>query len=264
MPATLSYEVNGPADADPATTLVLLGSLGSDRSMWDEQVRDLSRHRQVVTVDHRGHGSSEVIPGPCTIADLAGDLLALLDSLGVETFHIAGLSLGGAVAQWLAVNEPDRVRSLALLCTAAKFGEPSGWAERAAAVRQGGTAAVTDAVVARWITPARAERDPALVDGLRRMVLATPAEGYAACCDALAGWDNRAELSRITCPTLVLAGDEDPSTPPDVLREIADGVPGAHFVVVSPAAHVPTVEIPDRITEALRTHLVTAENPGQA
>ena len=154
--------------------------------------------------------------------------------------------------------------STALLCTAAKFGEPSGWADRAAAVREGGTAAVADAVVARWITAARAEAEPELVAGLREMVLGTPAEGYASCCDALAGWDNRAELGRISCPTLVLAGDEDPSTPPEALREIADGVPGADFVVVSPAAHVPTVEIPDRITDVLRRHLDAARNTGAA
>ena len=254
MPATLSYEVSGPRSAE-IPVVVLLGSLGSDRSMWDAQVSDLSRDHTVVAVDHRGHGASEVVPGPCTVADLAADVLALLDSLGVDGFHVVGLSLGGAVAQWLAVNEPARVQSSALLCTAAKFGEPAGWVERAAAVREGGVAAVADAVVARWITPARAEAEPELVAKLREMVLGTTTEGYAAACDALSGWDNRADLGRITCPTLVLAGDEDPSTPPEVLREIADGVPGSTFVTLSPAAHVPTVEIPDRVSEALRAHL---------
>lgn len=254
MPATLSYEVSGPRSAE-IPVVVLLGSLGSDRSMWDAQVSDLSRDHTVVAVDHRGHGGSEVVPGPCTVADFAADVLALLDSLGVDGFHVVGLSLGGAVAQWLAVNEPTRVQSAALLCTAAKFGEPAGWVERAAAVREGGVAAVADAVVARWITPARAEAEPELVAKLREMVLGTTTEGYAAACDALSGWDNRADLGRITCPTLVLAGDEDPSTPPEVLREIADGVPGSTFVTLSPAAHVPTVEIPDRVSEALRAHL---------
>lgn len=257
MPATLSYKVSGP-DAADAPVVVLLGSLGSNRSMWDSQVRDLSRDHRVVAVDHRGHGGSEVIPGPCTIADLAGDVLFLFDSLGVGSVHVAGLSLGGAVAQWLAVHKSSRIRSAALLCTAAKFGEPSGWTERAAAVRAGGTEAVADAVVARWITPARAAEDPSLVAGLREMVVATSAEGYAAACDALSGWDGRADLARITCPTLVVAGDEDPSTPPEVLREIAVGVPGSEFVTLSPAAHVPTVEIPDRVSDVLRAHLTSA------
>lgn len=259
MPATLSHEVRGPESPD-APVVVFLGSLGSDRSMWDAQVADLARDHRVVAVDHRGHGGSEVIPGPCTVADLAGDVLALLDSLDVGSFHVVGLSLGGAVAQWLAVHEAARVRSVALMCTAARFGEPSAWTERAAAVREGGTAAVADAVVARWLTPAYAESAPAEVDRLRGMILATSAEGYASCCDALSGWDGRDDLARISCPTLVVAGDEDPSTPPDVLREIADGVPGAGFVVLSPAAHVPTVEIPDRVTEVLREHLAAARD----
>lgn len=263
MTAVLSHQVHGPADGDhDAPTVVLLGSLGSDRSMWDEQVRDLSRDHRVIAVDHRGHGQSQVIEGPTTIDELAGDVVALLDSLDVGGFHVAGLSLGGAVAQWLAVHHPQRVESVALLCTAAKFGEPSAWHDRAAAVREGGVEAVVDAVVARWLTPARAEADPELVERLREMVLATPAEGYASCCDALAGWDNRADLARISCPTLVLAGDQDPSTPPEVLREIADGVPGAELVVVTPAAHVPTVEIPDRVTAVLRGHLEAARDAG--
>lgn len=262
MPAALSHEVVGPDAADAnAPVVVLLGSLGSDRSMWDAQVRDLARDHRVVAVDHRGHGGSEVVPGPCTMADLAGDVLALLDSLGVAGFHVAGLSLGGAVAQWLAVHESARVRSAAFLCTAAKFGEPEAWVERAATVRSGGTEAVADAVVARWITPAGAERDPGHVSTLREMVLATSAEGYAACCDALSGWDGRDDLGRISCPTLVVAGDEDPSTPPDVVEQIASGVPGSEFMVLSPAAHVPTVEIPDRVNEVLRAHLVRAAGP---
>lgn len=261
MPATLSHEVHGPDSGAPP--LVLLGSLGSDRTMWDDQVRDLSAAMRVIAVDHRGHADSEVVPGPCTIADLAGDVLALLDSLGVDHFHVAGLSLGGAVAQWLAVHASSRVRSVALLCTAAKFGEPAAWVERAATVRAGGTEAVADAVVGRWLTAAGAEADPGRVSELTEMVLATSAEGYASCCDALSGWDGRADLARISCPTLVVAGDEDPSTPPDVVREIADGVPGAEFEILSPAAHVPTVEMPGRVTEILHSHLSAVGTTGR-
>ena len=138
MPATLSYEVSGPRSPE-TPVVVLLGSLGSDRRMWDAQARDLRVDHTVVAVDHRGPGGSAVVPVPATIADLAGDVLALLDSLEVDRFHVTGLSLGGAVAQWLAVNTPERILSAALLCTAARFGEPSGWIERAAAVRAGGT-----------------------------------------------------------------------------------------------------------------------------
>lgn len=254
--ATLSYEDHVLPNATDATpVVVLLGSLGSDRSMWSAQIRELSRAFRVIAVDHRGHNDSELVPGPCTMDDLAADVLALLDSLGVSRAHVVGLSLGGAIGQWLAIHHPDRVDSLALLCTAARFGEPEGWTDRAATVRADGVAAVADAVVARWITRGLAERDPRLEARLTEMVLATPAEGYAACCDALAGYDVRADLGRIGCPTLVVAGDEDPSTAPDVVREIADGVEGARFVVLSPAAHVPTVELPGRVTALLREHV---------
>ena len=257
--ATLSHDDLTPPDAGADTpVLVLLGSLGSDRSMWAHQTRELAKVYRVIAVDHRGHGDSDVIPGAATMDDLAGDVLALLDELGVRSAHVAGLSLGGAVAQWLAVHHPERVDSLALLCTAARFGEPQGWTDRAAAVRAGGMAAVADAVVARWITPALTERDPRLTDSLRDMILATDPEGYAACCDALAGYDVRADLGRIGCPTLVIAGEQDPSTPPDVLREIADGVEGARLVVLSPAAHMPTVELPGRVTALLREHVAAA------
>src|SRR5699024_7347599 len=208
-----------------------------------------------------------VVPGPCTIADLAGDVLALLDALDVDRFHVAGLSLGGAVSQWLAGHEPARGRSAGPMCTGATVGEPAAWARGArngrarapaAAVRAEGPAAFAAAVAARWVAPARAERGPELLASLRAMVVATPAEGYASCCDALSGWDGRADLARIACPTTVVAGDEDPSTPPEVLREIADGVAGSEFVLLSPAAHVPAVESPERVTEVLRAHLAAA------
>src|SRR5699024_11059509 len=125
-------------------------------------------------------------------------------------------------------------------------------------VRADGTAAVADAVAARWVTPARAEREPELLASLREMVVATPAEGYASCCDDLSGWDGRADLARIACPTTVVAGDEDPSTPPAVLREIANGVAGYDNVLFCTAANVPAVASPERVTEVLRAHLAAA------
>lgn len=257
--ADLAHEAHDPSHiTDDTPTLVLLGSLGSDRSMWSQQIRELSKLFRVIAIDHRGHGDSAAIPGPCTIKDLAGDVLTLLDFLDVDRFHVAGLSLGGAVAQWLAVHHPDRIQSIALLCTAARFGEPQGWVDRAATVQRDGVGAVVDAVVARWITPALAERDPRLVATLRKMVLATDGESYAACCDALSAFDLRADLGRIGCPALVAAGDQDPSTPPELVREIADGIEDARWEILSPAAHVPTVELPGRVTALLRDHVLSS------
>lgn len=263
LPASLSYEMHVPARATGSEpTVVLLGSLGSTRSMWHAQSRGLSERYRVLAIDHRGHGGSELIEGPATMDALAGDVLSVLDSVGVDSAHVVGLSLGGAVAQHLAIHRPERVDSLALLCTAARFGDPAGWTERAATVREKGMDAVTDAVVARWLSPRFAELNPEIVGRLRAMVHSTPAEGYAAACDALAGFDSRAALGGIGVPLLAVAGDVDPSTPPELVREIVDLVGHGRMEVLSPAAHVPTFEHPAQVTSLLLEHLDAAAAPG--
>nr|WP_314145378.1 3-oxoadipate enol-lactonase [uncultured Rhodococcus sp.] len=238
-----------------AATVVLIGSLGSDRSMWNPQIGTLSASVHVVAVDLRGHGESAVQPGPCSVAELAEDVLTLLDSLDLTRVHLVGLSLGGAVSQWIAIHRPERVRTLTLLCTSAKFGEPAQWLERAAAVRAAGTASLADAVLERWFTPELAARDADLVDRHRRMIADTSDEGYAACCEALSDWDSRADLNRITAPTLVIAGRQDPSTTPEDLKIIADGVTGSTFRVLDPAAHLANVEQAGPVTSAIAAHV---------
>ena len=252
----LGSEVHAPrTGAEDAPSVVLIGSLGSDRSMWAEQAAALSEEFRVVVVDLRGHGESEIPAGPYSIDDLANDVLSELDRLDIRSAHVVGLSIGGAVAQWLGVHYPDRVDSLTLICTAFKFGEPDNWRDRAATVRAEGVAAVADAVVARWLTPKGAEKNSELVARLHSMVVSTPTEGYAGCCESLAGFDISGDLARIDRPTLVIAGDEDPSTPPEVVRGIADRISGARFELLSPAAHVPTVEVPGQVNGLLRAHI---------
>lgn len=252
MSVDLNYQQHGDAQA-PA--VVLLGSLGSDNTMWQPQLRPLATRFRVIAVDHRGHGKSPAPAGPYTVADLGQDVLALLDSLGVESAHLVGLSLGGAVAQWIAARHPDRVDSLSLLATSAAFAPPEPWAERARAVRTDGVAAIAPTVVGRWFTPALAERDPELVARHVAMVAATPDEGYAACCDALAAWDGRPDLARISAPTLVIAGAQDPSTPPAVGAEIASGIAVSELRVVDPAAHLLNVEQAGAVTKLLLAHI---------
>jgi 3-oxoadipate enol-lactonase len=246
-------EVTGPADGPP---VVLGGSLGSDLTMWDPQVPALSDRHRVVRYDHRGHGRSPVPPGPYDIADLGGDVVALLDRLGLARASFVGLSLGGMVGIWLAAHHPERVDRLVLLCTSALPGAPESWTERAALVEAEGTAAVAEAVVGRWFTPELARRDPGLVARMRAMVTATPDAGYAACCRAIAGLDLRAECGRITAPTLVVAGAQDPAMPPSEHGQvIADHVPAAEYVVLSPAAHLANVEQDREVTRLLLDHL---------
>ncbi|MEU4313102.1 3-oxoadipate enol-lactonase [Nocardia sp. NPDC024068] len=249
----LAYRATGPGGDAP--TVVLLGSLGSDRSMWDPQVAALSGEYEVLAVDLRGHGDSPAADGACTIADLAADVLALLDRLGRERVHLVGLSLGGAVAQWIAAHAPLRVRTLTLLCTAAKFGTAQAWLDRAEAVRSDGTAALADAVVGRWFTAPLIDRDPGLVARSKAMVSATPDAGYAACCTALAQFDGRADLARITAPTLVIAGAQDPATTPGDMRVLADGIANSVLHVLDPAAHLANIEQAGRVSALLAAHL---------
>jgi 3-oxoadipate enol-lactonase len=222
--------------------------------MWDPQVPALAERFRVVTYDTRGHGTSPAPPGPYTVDDLVDDLVALLDELGAERASVVGLSLGGMVGLRLAAREPARVHRLAVLCTSAKT-EPQGFLDRAAAVRAGGTAPLASTVVGRWLTPAYAAAHPDLVARLEAMVAGADDAGYAACCEVVAGIDLRSDLGRIAAPTLVISGAEDQALPPEHQRAIADGVPGAELVSVSPAAHLANLEQPLQITGLLLGHL---------
>lgn len=244
---TPSYVVDGP---DDAPVLLLGGSLGSTADMWLPQVPRLRQRLRVVRFEHRGHGRSPAPPGPYTMDDLGRDVVELIDHLGVSRVHYAGLSLGGMIGMWLATQAPERVDRLALLCTGACLPPAQGWLDRAATVRDEGMAAVADAVVARWFTAAVEDREP-----YRRMLLGTTVDGYAGCCEAIGSCDLRPAIGAIAAPTLVIAGAEDPATPPELGREIADAVPGAAFVVIPGAAHLANVERADVVTELLAAHL---------
>ena len=248
--------VEGPPDAP---VVVLSPSLGSTNAMWDAQAGALSRSYRVVRYDPRGHGRSPVPPGPYDLPDLAEDVVALLDRLDVGSAHYVGLSLGGMTGMALAAAHPERVRSLVLCCTSALLGPATMWAERAAAVRSGGTASIADAVVSRWLTPGYAAQHPDLVDRLGAMVAGIPDDGYAACCGAIERMDLRADLPRISAPTLVVAGAQDPATPPDHAARIAEGIAGARVEVLDPAAHVANLEQPDAVTALIHEHVATAE-----
>jgi 3-oxoadipate enol-lactonase len=249
--AHLAHTVTGPADAP---VVVLGSSLGATGAMWDPQLPELAARFRVVAYDHRGHGGSDAPPAPYEIADLGRDVLALVDELGIGRFHYAGLSLGGMVGMWIASEVPDRVDRLALLCTSAALNAPEPWHERAAAVRLGGLAAVVDVVLSRWFTPGFAIAHPDVVARHRAMLLTPSAEGYAACCGAIAEMDLGARLPQITAPTLVIAAREDLAIPPPHSEAIAAAIPGARFELVTDAAHIASVEQPAVITRLLVEH----------
>ena len=226
-------------------TVVLCGSLGSVASIWDAQAGALGG-RRVVRIDHPGHGNAPLAEVR-EIGDLADRVLELA---GDETFSFVGLSLGGAVGMQLALSAPERLERLVLACTAARFGGPGQWRDRAALVRAEGLAAIVDAVLARWFTPQFVDAAP-----YRDMLLSVDPEGYARCCDALAAWDVRGALAAVRAPTLVIAGADDPSTPPETVEQISAAIPDARFEVIEQAAHIPSVEQADVFNRLIEEHL---------
>jgi 3-oxoadipate enol-lactonase len=248
----LHAEISGPPDG---AAVVMGCSLGSTSGMWEATAAKLADRYRVIVLDTRGHGCSPVPRGPYTIDDLGTDALVTLAALGVEDFCYVGLSLGGQVGIWLASEVPDRVRRLSLWSTAAKIATPESWQERAATVRAGGTAAIADAVVVRWFTPGFAETNLAEVARWRDEIASVPAEGYAGCCDALARSDLTDRLSAITAPTLVVAGSDDPTTPPALLADLAERITSSRYEVLAPAAHLAPLEQPAATAELLLDHL---------
>ncbi|RAU97495.1 3-oxoadipate enol-lactonase [Mycolicibacter senuensis] len=240
---------------DTGPVVVLSNSLGSTHRMWDAQIGALEQRFAVVRYDTRGHGGSPVPDGPYTTDDLADDVIALLDRLGVQRAHLIGLSLGGMTGMRLAARNPERIDRLVVLCTAAHLPPETAWRERAETVRAQGAGAVAAAVVQRWFTPDYLAAHPDVRAASEAMVAATPAEGYAGCCEAIAGLDVRGDLAAITAPTLAIAGADDPATPPAKLDEIATGVKAGRLLVVPHAAHLANAEQPDIITPALIEHL---------
>jgi 3-oxoadipate enol-lactonase len=248
----LAYTVDGPATAP---VLLLGSSLGTTAALWDNEIEALAREYRVVRYDHRGHGRSPVSPGPYTIADLGGDLIALLDRLEVRRASLAGISLAGMASMWVASHAPHRVERLALMCTSARLGPATMWATRAATVRADGLDVIADAVIARWVPPEFARAHPEIMAGLRAMLVATPAEGYAGCCQAIEVMDLVPDLPQITAPTLVVAGLNDEATPPAHAQVIADAIPGARLSLLAGAAHLPHISRSDLIVDLLLSFL---------
>jgi 3-oxoadipate enol-lactonase len=247
----LHHRLDGPPGAP---VVVFANAIGTTLELWDAQVPAFAQRLRVLRYDQLGHGRSDVPPGPYSVELLGRGLLGLLDELGIERFSFCGLSLGGAVGMWLGATEPERIDRLVLAATSARFAPPERWIERAALVRAEGVEPIADATMGRWFTPAFADVAP-----FRAQLVATPPEGYAACCDALAVWDFRASLATIPVPTLVLVGADDPATPPGEARLIADGIPDAELVVVPRAAHLVNVEQPRAFNDAVLAHLTGEE-----
>jgi 3-oxoadipate enol-lactonase/4-carboxymuconolactone decarboxylase len=244
----LHHLVDGP---EGAPLLVLGPSLGTTLDVWEPQLRALTESWRVLRYDLPGHGGSAPVASGVTIDDLARAVLELVDDAGDDRFAVGGISLGGAIATAIAAGSPGRVSGLVLCCTAAWFGEPGPWLERAALVRRSGVTQLGPSLAGRWFTPGYDGRW--VIDMLERV----DPESYAACCEAVAACDLTARLPAITAPTLVIAGVDDPATPLGRALTLAEGIPGALLRVIGGAAHLASVERADTVTPTIVNHLST-------
>ena len=248
----MRYALDGP---EGAPVVAFSNSLGATLEMWDALLPALAGRYRTLRYDTRGHGGSQTRDAPVGIADLAGDFTGLLDALGIGRAHLVGLSLGGMTVQSIASTDPGRPLSITLMATAARLPTARSWDERAGTVRARGMGAIAEATLARWFTPSLAERAPETVEAVRERFLACDPAGYAACCGAIGGMDLRGALPAITAPALVIAGRDDPSTPPAMAEEICAGIPHAELVVLPQAAHLLAVERPEAAGSHLRAFL---------
>jgi len=236
----------GPADG-PA--LLLLHALGTDLRLWEGLVARLPAGLRIVRMDLRGHGLSACPPGPYPMGKLVTDAERVTDALGLRDVVVLGISLGGLIAQGLAVKRSELLRGLVLSNTAAKIGTADQWQDRIAAARAGGLAAMVEGTLERWFPePFRSGPEAAAI---RRMFLRQPLEGWAGCAAAIAGTDFLTPVSTLQVPTLAIAADRDGSTPPDLVRETAEAIPGARLHLIRGAGHLPLIDAPEAYAEAL-------------
>jgi 3-oxoadipate enol-lactonase len=253
----IHYEVQGATEA-PA--LLLLHSLGVDLGMWDPQMADFLQHFRVIRYDVRGHGRSSVGAADCSIEILAQDAMAILDAEQIVKAHWCGLSLGGMTAMWAASHRPERVARLALCNTSAHLPPAALWHSRMELVRREGMRAIAPAVIERWFTASFRSLQPEKVARIEGMLEATPAEGYAAACGAIAEMNQLSDIRRIAAPTLVICGAEDPATPLAHSAALCDAIADSRLVVL-PAAHLSNVERPQDFSAAVRDFLSIPANP---
>ena len=243
----LHYCESGEADGAP---VVFANSLGTDFRLWDQVLPLLPKGLRIIRYDKRGHGLSSCPSGDYFMGDLVSDAARLLDHLQVKDCVFVGLSIGGIIAQGLAAERLDLVRGMVLSNTATKIGTPDMWADRMNDVRQGGISALESAILERWFSASYRATDAALA-GWRNMLVRTPVDGYLGCSAAIAETDLHDSTARLTLPTLGIAGSEDGSTPPDLVRETVELVRGSRFHLIRGSGHLPCVENPTEFARVL-------------
>jgi len=240
------YRIDGNPEGRP---VVFANSLGTDLRLWDQVLPLLPQGLKYIRYDKRGHGLTELTPAPYSMGTLVRDVERLLDHLAVKDALFVGLSIGGMIAQGLAVKRMDLVRAMVLSNTGAKIGQPAMWDDRIAAVKAGGIEALADSIMERWFSAPF--RKTAEFHAWRNMLVRQPAEGYTGCSAAISGTDFYTPTSGLRLPTLGIAGSDDGSTPPDLVRETVDLIPGSQFHLIRKAGHLPCVEQPEEYAAVL-------------
>lgn len=247
---TLHFREDGTPDGPP---IVFSNSLGANLHLWDKVVAGLPEGLRIIRYDKRGHGQSSVPNAPYSMGALISDAERLMDHLKIREAIFVGCSIGGMIAQGLATKRLDLIRGMVLSNTAAKIGTPAMWQERIDAVETGGVEALADTVMERWFSR-KFRATPELAEW-RNMLTDTPTAGYAGCSAAISGTDFFTTTAALRLPTLAIAGSEDGSTPPDLVRETAALIPGSTFHLIRGAGHLPCVEKPDEFLSVLNDFL---------
>ncbi len=246
----INYEIYGREEGD---VIMFSHSLGTNLLMWDPQIKALKDRYKLLCFDTRGHGESDVPDGPYTLEELAKDAVGLLDVLGIKKVHWVGLSMGGMIAQAVALNHPERLKSLILCDTAAKVNDEDQpiWQQRIDAVLEHGMSALLQPTLERWFTPSFLEKDPPVVDLIRKLFLSTPVKGFVGCAEAIRRLNYLDRLSEISLPTLIMVGEQDMGTPVEVSQEMNRRIADSELVIIPSAAHLSNLEQPERFNAAL-------------
>jgi 3-oxoadipate enol-lactonase len=250
---TLHYQIIGAANDKPV--LVFANSLGTDFRIWRDVIVRFAGDFAIVLYDKRGHGLSDIGDVPPSMDLHVSDLAGLLDLLSVSQAVVCGLSVGGLIAQGLYATRPDLVRALVLCDTAHKIGTAESWNARIATVEQNGIASIADGVLEKWFTPAFRRPENNAYHGYRNMLVRQPVTGYTGTCAAIRDADFTEAAKRIAIPTICIVGDQDGSTPPDLVLSTAKLIPGARYEVIRDAGHIPCVEQPEALTAVLRAFI---------
>lgn len=245
----LHYEYLTEFEDEPV--VVFVNSLGTDFRIWLPLIDELAENWSVLVYDKRGHGLSDAGKAPYSMEDHARDLIGLVEHIGIKKAIFCGVSVGGLIVQALYKLKPGLVEKLVLCDTAAKVGTTDSWNTRIATVEEKGIEAIADGVMKVWFTPDFHARRAADLAGYRNMLVRQPVEGYNGTCAALRDADLTADAPKIKVPTLVVVGDQDGSTPPDLVKATADRIPGAQFHVIEGCGHLPCIEQPETLAQLL-------------